>query len=122
MKNSNLLPFRATPREKRTKKQKGKVVTFPVKPKREVQVLPVILEGEDARYRIGQLRDDKLNEICAFLRTMNNAPLEHAKDGTPYTGQLIFRYHGKDFLIHGYPSDKIADLRNLVDSLKTNAS
>lgn len=76
---SNVLLFRGSHRRKRIKKQKGKVVDFPVKPKREVGSFPLILERKGIRYKLGDLPDDKINELCAFLRTINSG-LYHSAD------------------------------------------
>jgi hypothetical protein len=120
----NLLTFRGNPREKRTKKQKGKVVNFSVKPKpeHEVELAPIHLIHHGKTWLVGNCPTSMINELCSFLRTICNEPLSHYANGSPRTGQLIFRYGDKEYLFRGYPEKQMEKLCNLADSLETDSN
>ena len=118
---SSVLLFRGNPREKRTRKQKGEVVKFPIKAKREHEPLPIHLINNGTTFLIGKCPHEMINELLAFIQTISGKPGGFSKDGTPYRGELIFRYNGKDYQLNCHPKT-ITELCRSVDSLDPDSN
>ena len=71
MKKSNLLNFRATAREKRTKKQRGKVIAFPERTVKTAHIGELLFAYKGKLYHVRNLPVEKLTALRRFADSLN---------------------------------------------------